>query len=58
MFPVVVSADHSTAKDVDCHSVAGSGCAEGTDHDSTNWVVPETSARSLVEDWYANKYYF
>ena len=58
MFPVVVSADHSTAGNVDCHFGAGSDCAKGTDHDSTDWVVPRTSARSLVEDWYANKYYF
>ena len=34
----------------DCHSaagtvdVAGLGCAEGTDHDSIDWVVPGTSA--------------
>ena len=40
MFLVMVSADHSTAEDVDCHSatgmvdVAGSDCTEGTDHDS------------------------
>ena len=44
-----MSADHSAAGDVDCHStadtvgVAGLGCAEDTDHDSTDWVVPETS---------------
>ena len=58
MFPVVVSADHSAAKDVDCHSAAGSGCAEGTDHDSTEWVVPGTSARSLAEDWCMDEYCF
>ena len=40
MFPTVVSAVHSAAEDVDCHSatgmvdVAGSDCTEGTDHDS------------------------
>ena len=54
----MASADHSTARDVDCHSSAGSGCAEGTDHDSTDWVVPGTSAGSLAEDWYADEYYF
>ena len=58
MFPVVVSADHSAAEDVDCHSAAGSGCAEGTDHDSTDWVVTEICAGSLAEDWYVDKYYF
>ena len=42
MFPVMVSTGHSAARDVDCHSAVGmmdatgSGCAEGTDHDSTN----------------------
>ena len=56
MFPVVVSADHSADEDIDCHSAAGSGCAEGTDHDSTNWVVLGTSAGSLAEDWYTDKY--
>ena len=57
MFPVVVSADHSAAGEVDCHSAAGLGCAEGTDHDSTDWVILGTSARSLAEDWCADKYY-
>ena len=52
----MVSADHSTAEDVDCHSAAGSGCATVTDHDSTDWVVPGTSAESLVEDWHADEY--
>ena len=52
----MVSAGHSTAGDVDSHSaagmvvIAGSGCAEGTDHDSTDWVVPITSAGNLAED--------
>ena len=32
------------------------GCAEGTDHDSTDWVVPKTSARNLAEDWYEDEY--
>jgi len=36
VFPVVVFADHSAAEDVDYQSAAGSGCAEGTGHDSTN----------------------
>ena len=31
MLPIVVSADHSAARDVDCHSATGSGCAEDTD---------------------------
>ena len=46
----MVSADHYAAEDVDCHSAAGSGCAEGTNHDSTDWVVPDTFAGSLAED--------
>ena len=60
----MVSASHSAAGGVDCHSavdtvdVVGSGCAEGTDHDSTDWVVPGTSAGSLVEGWCADKYCF
>ena len=57
MFPVMVSADHSAAGDVDCHSTTGSGCAEGTDHDSTNWVVPGISAGSLAKDWCVDEYY-
>ena len=64
MFPSVVSASHSTAGDVDCHSaagmvdVAGSGCAEGTGHDSPDWVVLGTPTRNPAEDWYADGYYF
>ena len=60
----MVSADHSAAEDVDCHSAAGivdatgSGCAEGTNHDSTDYWVPETSVGNLAEDWYAYRYYF
>ena len=54
----MVSAGHSAARDIDCHSAAGLGCAEGTDHDSTNWVVPGTSAGNLVEDLCADEYYF
>ena len=54
----MVSADHSAIEDVDCQPAAGSGCAEDTNHDSTDWVVLETSARSLIEDWYVNEYYF
>ena len=59
-----MSAGHSTAGDVDSHSaagmvvIAGSGCAEGTDHDSTDWVVPRTSTGSLAEDWCMDEYYF
>ena len=59
-----MSAGHSAAGDVDCQSAAGtvdaagSSCAEGTDHDSTDCVVPSTSAGNLVEDWYADGYYF
>ena len=56
MFPIVVSADHSAAEDVDCHSAAGSSCAEGTDRDSTDWVVPRTSAGSLAEGWCVDEY--
>ena len=58
MFPIVVSADHSTAEDVDCHSAAGYVCAEGTNHDSTDWVVLGTSAGSPAEGWCADEYYF
>ena len=58
MFPIVVSADHSAIEDVDCQPAAGSGCAEDTNHDSTDWVVPGTSAGSLADDWYADEYYF
>ena len=36
MFPVVVSADHFAAGDIDCHSATGLGYSEGTDHDSTD----------------------
>ena len=58
------SASHSTTGDVDCHSTAGTvdvaslGCANGTDHDSTDWVVPGTSAGNLAEDWCVDEYYF
>ena len=54
----MVSVDHSAAEDVDWHSAAGSGCAEGTNHDSTDYWVPETSVGNLAEDWYAYRYYF
>ena len=62
--PVIVSAGHSTAGDVDCHSAAGTvdaariDCAESTDHDSTDWVVPGTFAGSLAEDWCMDEYCF
>ena len=52
----MVSTGHSTTEGIDCHSAAGtvdavgSGCAEGTNHDSTDWVVPDTFAGSLAED--------
>ena len=64
MFPVMVSAGHSATGGVDCHSVAGMvdaaglGCAKDTNHDSTNWVVPGTSARILAEGWCADEYCF
>ena len=58
MFLVVVFADHSAAEDIDYQSAAGLGCAEDTDHDSTDWVVPGTSTGSLAEDWYVDEYYF
>ena len=57
----MVSAGHSAAGDIDCHSaagmvdVAGSGCAEGTDHDSTDWMVLGTSAENLAEGWCADE---
>ena len=59
----MVSAGHSAAGDVDCHSAAGmldvvgSGCAEGTDHNSLDWVVLGTSARSLAKSWCVDEYY-
>ena len=62
MLPVVVFADHPVAEDVDCHSAAstvdaaGSCCAEGTNHDSTDWVVPGTSAGSLTKGWCVDEY--
>jgi len=64
VFPSVVSAGHSATEDVDCHcttgmvDAAGSSCVEGSDHDSTDWVVPGTSTRSLAKGWYVDKYYF
>ena len=64
MFPVVVSTSHSAAGDIGCHSaadtvgVAGSGCAKGSDHDSPDWVVLDTSAGSLAEGWCADEYCF
>ena len=57
MFPIVVSAGHSTAEDVDCHSTAGTvdavgtNYAKGIDHDSTNWMAPGTSIGILAEGW-------
>ena len=63
MFLVMVSAGHSAIGDVDFHStadmvdIAGSGCAEGTDHDSIDWVVPGTSIGSLAEGWCMDEYY-
>ena len=53
----MVSADHSVAEDVDWHSATGFGCAEDTDHDSTDWVVLGTSIESLAEGWYMDEYY-
>ena len=53
----MVSAGHFAAGDIDCHSAAVLGCAVGTDHDSIDWVVSGTSARSLAEDWCADEYY-
>ena len=58
MFLVMVYDSHSAARDIDCHSTAGSSCAEGTDHDSTDWVVPGTFAGSLAEGWCVDEYYF
>ena len=57
MFPVMVSAGHSTAGDVDCHSAAGTVDIAGSDYDSIDYVVPGTSVRSLAEDWCADGYY-
>ena len=64
MLPIMVSARHSAAEDVDCHSIAGTmdaaglGYAEDTDHGSPDWVVLGTSAGSLAEGWYVDEYYF
>ena len=58
MFPVVVSVDQSAAGDIGFHSAAGLGCAKGTDHDSTDWMVPSTSAKNLAEGWGADEYCF
>ena len=64
MLPIVVSTGHSAAGDVDFHSAtsmvdaAGTDCAESPDHDSTDWVVPSTSAGSLAEGWCADEYCF
>ena len=64
MFLVVVSVGHSAAGDVDFHSTtdmvdaAGLGCAEDTDHNSPDWVVPSTSAGNLTKDWCADRCYF
>ena len=57
-FPIVVSADHSAAGDIDYQSTAGSGCTKGTDHDSTDWVVLGTSVGNLAKGWCAYEYYF
>ena len=60
----MVSASHSTAGGVDCHSAAGMvdaaglGYTKGTDHDSTNWVVLGTSAGNLAEGWCVDEYCF
>ena len=54
----MVSADHSAAEGIDCHSAAGSGCAEGTEHDSTDWVVLGISVGNLAKGWCAYEYYF
>ena len=53
----MLSTGHSVAEDVDCHSIAGTvdatgtDCAEGTDHDSTDWVINDTSAGGLTKGW-------
>ena len=57
MFPVVVSVDQSAAGDIGFHSAAGLGCAKGTDHDSTDWVVLDTSTGNLAEGWCTDEYY-
>ena len=54
----MVSADHSAAGGVDCHSAVGTVDAEGIDHNSTDWVVPGNSAGSLAEGWCADEYCF
>ena len=60
----MVSTGHSVAGDVDFNSVAdtvdavGLGCTEDTDHDSTDWVVPSTSAGSIAEGWCVEEYCF
>ena len=54
----MVSTDHSAAEDVGWHSAADSSCARGTGHNSTDWVVPETSAGSFAKGWCVDEYYF
>ena len=62
MFPVMVSAGHSTAGGIVCHfaastvGAADSGCAEGTNHDSTDWVVPDTPIGSFAKDLCMDEY--
>ena len=51
----MVSASHSAANSADA---GGIGCAKGTGHDSTYWVVPGTFAGSLAMDWCADEYCF
>ena len=58
MFPVMVSAGHSTAGDVDCHSAAGMVDVASSGCNLIDWVVPGTSAGNLAEDWYTDEYCF
>jgi hypothetical protein len=55
VLPGVVFAGHLV---VDSAGAAGTDYAEGTDHDSTDWMTPGTSVGSLAEGWCVDEYYF
>ena len=54
----MVYVGHSATRDIDFHPATGSCCVEGTDHDSTDWMVLGTSAENLAEGWCMDEYYF
>ena len=53
----MVSADHSAAGDVDCHSAAGTVDAAGSGCDSTDLVALGASVGSFAIDWCIDVYY-